>query len=570
MISYLKKYWLEILTFGAIFAVLMVCVSPSLTWINTDSDGAHYVLSAKYFGVAHNTSAPLYLLLGRLFLYLPFGTDAWRMGLISVLATTIACIFIYKSVMVLLSRRFIQKYSKPFTYRIKNYYTDGNHRMWRACALVAALIYGSSALVITQSTIIETYALSTCLSVVAYYMCLKKRWYLSSIMLGLTLAIHPLFFGITWFVFMIAYKEMRNWKKILVTLLFLAFYAYIPLSRIYGSVPSMWGNSSFTGFFKNNFGTMWMLAGGIWLGDLPKRILDTIAILGVSMGFSLIVMVWTFIKGKSWRNALMWLFIIPVFYFIINLSAETYVYMIPAIAFGAIATGVGLSKIEKKRTLITNVLAVSLIGMLAYNCSILDIGRTLDPNLSAQKFYDEELPKMKDGDIYLGGGWTWAINYLYNREEGGNIIPVCTDILPSSEYLDIAESNGIKLIRTDSESFIDKQWLVAKSIAELNDNVWIAKETNPKTLEYELVPAKDNMYLIDRWLGYEKEPTIAWKPSNPYEFITGALEVGEWKFILKSNHNARLAIIWSIYGIGFVSIASRLFNRKNKYEAHKA
>ncbi len=121
--------------------------------------------------------------------------------------------------------------------------------------------------------------------------------------------------------------------------------------------------------------------------------------------------------------------------------------------------------------------------------------------------------------------------------------------MPSDEYLDIIEANGVKLTRTDSKKNLDQQWLVAKSIVEQNDNVWMAKETIPSEFQYEIVPAQENMYLVERWIGYEKQPEIAWKPSNPYHYITGALEVSEWKFIIYSNINARIAIMCAVYAI---------------------
>lgn len=562
MISYLKKYWLEILTFGAIFAILLMCCSPGLTWINTDSDGAHYLLAAKYMLPAHNTSAPLFLLIGRLFLYLPFGTEALRLGLISVISTTVCSILIYKTVVALLLRSFIQKYPLSINRKNKNYESDSNEKLRRIYGLIAALVYGGSVLVISQSTIIESYALATMLAVLAYYLSLKRKWLLVSMVIGLIWATHTIFAWSTWIVLLMQNKELRNIPLAVVTLLFLSFYAYIPIVTAINGDIGMWNNTTLQGFFEGQWGVLWMLTGGIALVDMPKRILDTLAMLGVSMGLSLIVMVYGLFKHRKGYYALIALTLFPIIYFVTNLSAETYVYMMPAIAFGSIYSAIVLSKVSKKIVYATAIVAIILTSINAW---YMDIGRTLDPNLSAQKYYDEELPKLKDGDIFLGGGWTWAINYLYNKEEGAHIVPVCTDILPSSKYLDSIEASGIKLERTDSDSFIDKQWLVAKSIAELNDNVWIAKETNPKTLEYELVPAKDNMYLIERWLGYENESTIAWKPSNPYEFITGALEVGEWKFILKSNHNARLAIIWSIYGIAFMTVLNK-FKRKKKNE----
>lgn len=536
MLSCLKKYWIEILVFGAIFGVLLNDCLPALTWINTDSDSAHYLLAAKYLTTSHNTSAPLFLLLGHLFLELPFGTEAWRMGLISVLSTTVCSVFIYLSVKELLK-------------------TNSKVRLF---AIIAVITYGGSALVISQSTIIESYALVTMLSVIAYYMCLKERWVASSVFIGLTLAIHPLLAAMVWVILLVAYKQMRTKKTLFISTSFFAFYLYVPIAGALNSID-MWGNTNPSGFFGGTAGMMWMLAGGLSIWDFPKRILDTIGILGVSMGMGLVVVVVYLIKKKTWRNKLLWLFLVPTVYFAINLASETYVYLVPAIAFGSITLGVALSKVNMKIVYATLLVAV---GLMIFNANYFDIGRTLDPNLSAQRFYDEELPKISDGEIYLGGGWTWAIVYLYNQEEGRDIIPVCTDLLPSDGYLDIVESKGINLTRTDSESWIDRQWLVAGSIAEQNDNVWLAEETIPSEYQYEIVPYQGNEYLVSRWLGHEVEPEWKWKPSNPYDFITGAIEVSEWKFILKSDTNIRRVFCLAVIGVGFYWIVGGIFRRK--------
>ena len=537
MIQKIKSNWIEILAIGAIFAGLLICNLPAMTWINTDSDGCHYILAAKHMLPAHNTSAPLFLLIGRLFLFLPFGTDAWLMGLISVLSTTICSILIYKVV-----RHHLSEQPKERLY-----------------AITASLIYGGSALVISQSTIIESYALATMFSVLAYYLSLKKKWVWVSVVIGLLWATHTIFAWSTWAILLFKYKELRNIPLAVITLLFLGFYAYIPIVTAINGDIGMWNNTTLQGFFEGQWGVLWMLTGGLSLWDMPKRILDTLGIYGVSMGIGIIMVIIGMIKYRKGYWELILLISFPLVYFATNLAAETYVYIMPAIAFGATYTGIILSKLNIKWAYATVAVAVAL---MVFNINYFDIGRTLDPNLSAQRYYDEELPKIGDGEIYLGGGWTWAIVYLYNMEEGRNIIPICTDILPSNDYLDKIESDGIKLVRTDSESFVDKQWAVAQTIAELNDNVWLAKETIPEEYQYEIVRADVNMNLITRWLGHEVEPKIAWKPSNPYDFITGSLEVKEWKFILKSNHNARNAIVWAIYGLGAVWLFNKIFRRK--------
>ena len=517
------KYWIEIAVFTAIACVLILLIAPELSWINTDSDGAHYLMSAKYITVAHHLSAPLYILLGHLFLYLPFGTEAWRLGLMSALGTIGTVVFVYLIVRKLSNR----------------YY-----------GMMSALIYGGSALVISQSTIIETYTLSTMCGVGAYYFALNKRWAWASVFLGIGLVIHPFLSFIVWVVLFIMYKEMRNWRRYSITIAFFIFYLYIPIVGHIHPEGNIWGNTTTGGFFGGALGLITMLSGGLSVWDLPKRILDTIGILAVSLGLGIIITVWHLIKTRTWRYGLLWLFLIPIIYFTTNLSAETYVYLLPSIAFGSVITGVALSKMNIKWLYATSAVAVAL---LAFNVNYFDIGRTLDPNLSAHKFYTEELPKLKDGDILLAGGWTWAIGFLYNKEENRDITPICIDILPSNKYLDQIESNGIKVERTTSERHVDKQWENALSIAQLNDNVWIVKEIHPSSYEYEIVPAKNNLDLITRWLGYEVPAEFRWKPSNPYLFIVGGLEVTEWKFVLKSNHNC----LFLAFGIGFIILIFR-------------
>ena len=536
--SRIKKCWIEILVFGSVLAVLIVDLAPGMTWINTDSDGAHYILAAKYMMTAHNTSAPLFLLLGRLFLFLPFGTEAWRMGLISVLATTGCSVFIY-----LIVRHYLVDNTKGRFY-----------------ALIAVIIYGGSALVISQSTIIESYALATMLSVGAYYFALRKKWISVSVVIGLVWAVHTIFAWTTWLVLFVTYKELRNVVLVLITLAFLGFYAYIPITTAINGDLGMWNNTTFGGFFGGQWGVLMMLTGGISIWDIPKRIIDTIGILGVSLGLGFIVFIIGLCQIRKTNRALLFLVAIPIVYFVTNLAAQTYVYLMPAIAFGAILIGITLSRLHISLSYATLVVAV---GLLIFNANYFDIGRTLDPNLSAQKFYDEELPKIKDGDIFMAGGWTWAITYLYNKEEGRDIVPVSIDILPSNEYLGMLEAKGINLVRTDSDSHIDKQWEVALSIAKNNANVWIASETIPSQYEYEVVPAEGNEWLMTRWLGHEVVPEISLMPSNPYDFITGAIEVSEWKFILKSNRNARFLFTWAVFGyFAFWLVDRRISARK--------
>ena len=544
----IRRYWIELLALGAVCAGLIVCLAPELVWINTDSDGAHYLFAAKYLTTAHHMSQPLYILIGRLFLFLPFGSEAWRMGLISALSSTVTVAFIY-----LIVRHYLEDNPKARLY-----------------AIIAGLVYGGSALVISQSTIIEAYTLSVMCGVIAYYFHLRKRWAVTSVFLGLGLAIHPFLAFIVWAVLWVNNKSLRYWKHMLITVSFFLFYLYIPMVKwLNPSDAGMWGNDTLSGFWAGTYGMVSMLLGGLSIWDFPKRVLDTIAILGISFTLAMIPLVYYLWVKRKWRDSLLWLMLIPVIFFMVNLSPQTYVYMITTIAYGSIAVGIGLSKLNIKWSYLVT---IGLLGAMAFNINYFDIGRTLDPNLSAHKFYTEELPKIKDGEIFMGGGWTWAIVPLYNRENNRDITAICIDTLPSDNYLEQLGVQGIRVPNWENTeavygkiSHIDKQWQSALIIAAENPNVWIPKETNPQTYEYEVVKASENEYLMTRWLNVETVTEWRWMPSNPYDYITGALEVEEWRFILWSTRSMLLVIvIGSVVFLGYWLLLKGYDRRKNK------
>lgn len=522
MLVWIKKYWAEVLVFAAIATTLFVTVNPAFTWMNTDSDGVHYTFAAKYMVLAHNTSAPLFLLLGRLFLFIPFGHEAWRFGLLLAISTIVASVVIYKIV----------------RYHLKN---NSKQRFY---ALIASLIYGGSALVISQSTIVDTYAFDTMLGLFAYYFAIQKKWILSSVFVGLLWASHTLFAWMVWIPLLIQFKPMRDRVLVFIALLGFLFYLYVPIVVVFNHAPNMWNNATFKGFFTGTSGVLAMLTGQIAMYDIPKRILDTIGILGVSLGLGGVVLVWALVKTKV-EQSLRWLVLIPVVYFVTNISSETYVYLMPTIAFGVVVVGIALSKIKMGWSYTTAIVAIAL---LLFNANYFDIGRTEDPNMSAMKFYNIELAKIPDGQIFLGGRWNWAMVYMYNKENNRHIIPVSTDSLPSNDYLNELEAQGIKLVRSQSTNQVDKQYENALSIATMNEGVWLVKDTDPSTYGAEVVPAKGNEVLLTQWIGRPVIPEWRWKPSNPWKFIDGSLEVSEWLFVLQSNRNALFLIGFGAIG----------------------
>lgn len=586
MLSFIKKYWAELLTFGVMFGALLICCIPDITWINTDCDGPHYIYSAKWLYPAHKTSAPLFLLLGHLFTWikLPGTTYAWQFAMLSVIASTISSIFIYLII------------------------KQKTNNKW--FGIIGSLIFGSSALVISQSIIVESYALVTMFGILAYYFIERKQYVWTAIMLGAGGAVHHLI-GIPIIVFLILYKDFRKWKYIGIMSIFLLFYLYIPITN---RPPYMWQSPNgelSSSFLIDNFSTLLMLFGGLSIWDLPKRILDTLGIFGVSLGLGGLLLLWKILTTnikKTIKEPLFWLFILPFIYYATDLAPQTYVYVMPGIAFGTIIIGTYLSEIGNKyagKIFITNktkviasVIGISCLVMLGYNTNYFDVGRTLDKNLSAREFYNYELSKIPDGNILLAQqGWEWAMVYPYNKNEGKDIIPICTGTLASQQYQDLIKSWGVKFdTPKEKVTLVELQNYIIKSIVENNKNVWTTFPTNAKTYGAEVVPlfvynappgTQEN-----EWTQYIYEPYYErlindlstpqgitdgsqdmiwkWKPSNPYDIITGAIEVEEWIYIIFSNYTILTFTMMAFIGAVPCWILYMFIIKKKKWSIKKA
>ncbi len=539
MLSWFKKYWIEIAVFALIGAGYLLCASPSFTWINTDSDGAHYTYAAKWFYPAHSTSAPLYLIIAHFFTLIPFGTDFWNITLISVIASVISCWFVYATV---------RHYTRSRTY-----------------SLIAAVIYGGSAIAISQGTIVETYALVTMCMVGAYYFALKYKWWLTAIMLGAGMAIHPLA-TIAAAIIFFSFKSFRNWRYVLVAASFALFYLYIPITN---RPPYMWQSQSNS--FSNSLvaigSTIMMLSGQITIWALPQRIIETILLVVVTLGAGLVPAIVALKKLKWKAHSLFWLFTIPILYFVTDLSPQTWVYILPAMAFGACLAGIGLAKLN--RTWATGIVGLAAVGLALFNFNYMDVGRTLDPNMSATKYY-AELNKVPDGQILVAQqGWEWAMIFVYNKYENRNIVPVCALNLPSQAYRELLrDTYGVNTDVNNTDGTIaERQSYQTEYVFDNNENVWFTQTSDARTYGAIIVkPTAESRQIITPWRPLDSEhPVWHWKPANPYDMITGAVEVTEWNNVLMSSYSILTFIMLGTIGGAPCWILWQLFVKKRKW-----
>jgi hypothetical protein len=80
------------LTGALAFCVYLRTLAPTVMWY----DMGELTTASSVLGIAHNTGYPLYILLGKLFTFLPFGDVAYRVNLMSAVfaALTVSLVFV--------------------------------------------------------------------------------------------------------------------------------------------------------------------------------------------------------------------------------------------------------------------------------------------------------------------------------------------------------------------------------------------------------------------------------------------------------------------------------------------
>jgi hypothetical protein len=132
----------------SLMGLYLSTIAPGLSWANYGSDGGELIAAAATGGVAHPSGYPLYLLLARLFQFLPIGSLAFRTNLLSAISTTFAALLVFESV----------EHSLPLV--------DGRPNWW--AGLAAAYAFGLAPLIWSQAVITEVYGYISRLAIILF------------------------------------------------------------------------------------------------------------------------------------------------------------------------------------------------------------------------------------------------------------------------------------------------------------------------------------------------------------------------------------------------------------------
>ncbi len=150
--------WLELTLSAAFPATLYLgTLAPTITWAHEGQDGGDLITAVYTCGVPHPPGYPTYVLLGRLFTWLPVGGAAYRLNLMSAVCAVLAVTLVYLVVRTLL--------------------VSAESPAWVAwmSALGAAWALAASPLFWSQAIIAEVYALNAFFVALCLYLLLRWR-----------------------------------------------------------------------------------------------------------------------------------------------------------------------------------------------------------------------------------------------------------------------------------------------------------------------------------------------------------------------------------------------------------
>lgn len=158
---------LAIAAMGVALVVYRLTLAPDLTWANAASDGGELITASVTLGVAHPPGYPTYLLLGKLFSFLPLGTVAFRYNLFSAVCAAIATGLLAAAI-----HEFWRPRVRPIT------------------SFTAALAFAFLPLVWGQAVVAEVYSLNLLLVAAFLLAWSQRRAATAGLLLGLALTTH--------------------------------------------------------------------------------------------------------------------------------------------------------------------------------------------------------------------------------------------------------------------------------------------------------------------------------------------------------------------------------------------
>ena len=306
--------------------------SKVFSWIFVSGDSGDWLAASIDWFVPQPLGSPFFILLGHFLNLFPGDLIIKMTLLLSCLPSAITVALVY-----LITKR--------LTNRI-------------GISVIASLVLLGGTIFMTQSTILEQYALSVMFVVLAFYLYLLDKKYWTAIVLALGMCTHIVIVVIAFLWLMVERKSWRNWVKPLAVFIpiTMAFYSLIPILMWLETPPYIAGYLNWHSYSTYNTATANVIIGNVSIFDLPEQLALALAMLIASIGLAIVPITYALKKpvGRPlWIMAVTILF--ALWYHITNLDRSTWTFMSFGLPFMCVLSGIGLSYLPRiHRQLVTS------------------------------------------------------------------------------------------------------------------------------------------------------------------------------------------------------------------------
>jgi hypothetical protein len=352
LFSPISIWWVWGIITASFFILYLSILPDHLVTMSNAGDGGDFLAALLTHGVPHPTGYPTYMLLGQVFLLIPWGTPYFKVALLSIISTAGAAGLLFLWVASQLTN-------------------DRKSGLW--IGIASALAWGSAPLVFSQAVIVEVYGLQSLLilcdlwwfTLIIRGVKSRKNQVLVSglaITAGLSLGNHItiLFLVPAWIYALYRTYRTGNSVRFLGVQTGLALagclvYLYLPLSA--HNYPAInWGNpQTWPGFW-------WEVSGQAYqgmlftipirellsrIGAFARLLLDQFGILGLIIGLTGAAMLEGLKRSMIWL--FFWMFAAYSIFSLGYTTNDSYLYLIPAFIVFSIWIGSGLLYLSKWR-----------------------------------------------------------------------------------------------------------------------------------------------------------------------------------------------------------------------------
>jgi len=310
-------------------------LAPGLSWANGGADGGDFITAVHVNGVPHPTGYPLYLVIAKLFQWIPIGTLAFRTNLLSAFCTILAALLVYQTIF------YFQKESKY------------------GCisAAFAALIFGLSPLVWSQAVITEVYGLQSLLTIGILYQTIRMgnkpyEDFLRGLLFGLALGNHLTTLLLLPLLFVdseeLKISAMPHLLKCFLGLLTgAAVYLILPFRAAHQPAVNWFNPVTFNSFYQLVSGYLYQSYFSVnlaleraraWAGILVENFSLPVVAIGI----------FTVLDSKEHKKLILlsaWIFLAYGLFALFYASYDSFVYLIPTILAFSLWVGLSVDRI---------------------------------------------------------------------------------------------------------------------------------------------------------------------------------------------------------------------------------